>query len=219
MNRKVISRSSWRALGAVVFAILISRDVSAEQVALFDGKTFAGWEGNTTSVWRIEQGEIVAGRPDVKQAKNDFLCTTREFGDFELRVKYKRGHNNGGIQFRSQRVPGSNEVSGYQADFAKDIDGFLYDESRRRKFVAQPDAETIKKLNLGEWNNYRIRAEGRRIRLWVNDVLTVDYTEADATIPQKGIIGLQIHAHATEIRYKDLVIEELGETPAHPLNR
>lgn len=48
------------------------------------------------------------------------------------------------------------------------------------------------------------------MRLWINDVLTVDYAELDEKIPRRGIIGLQIHANATEIRYKDLLIEELG---------
>jgi hypothetical protein len=198
----------------VLLLVCITTPAPAEVAALFDGKTFNGWEGDAINVWRIEHGEIVAGRPDFHQPRNDFLCTTREFGDFDLRVKYKRDKNNGGIQFRSQRVPGSREVAGYQADFYVGIDGFLYDESRRRTFLAQPDAETIAKLKLGDWNSYRIRAEGPHIRMWLNDVLTVDYTEQDPAIPLRGIIGLQIHAKATEIRYKDLVIEELDTKPA-----
>ena len=60
----------------------------AEPVPLFDGKTFAGWEGDTESVWRIERGEIVAGKPDEKLPKNNFLCTTREFANFDLRLEY-----------------------------------------------------------------------------------------------------------------------------------
>ena len=106
-------------------------------------------------------------------------------------------------------------MSGYQADLAPGIDGFLYDESRRKKFLRAFDPSlglvkpTAKELHLGEWNTYRIRAEGPRIRLWVNDVLTVDYTEEDAAIPRTGKIALQIHSGATEIRYKDVVIEEL----------
>ena len=184
---------------------------------------------------RIERDEIVAGKLDEKQRKNDFLCTTRDYGDFDLRLQYKRGTNNGGIQFRSERVPNHHEVKGYQADFAPGIDGFLYDESRRRRFLAAfdpvaglinlpPDgaaeamkrfrqslpAATAAKLGLGEWNRYRIRAEGPRIRLWINDVLTVDYTEADPDIPRSGKIALQIHSGATEIRYKDIIIEEIA---------
>ncbi len=34
----------------------------ADGVALFDGKTFAGWEGNLKS-FRIEDGAIVGGAP------------------------------------------------------------------------------------------------------------------------------------------------------------
>jgi hypothetical protein len=30
-------------------------------VSLFDGKTFAGWEGDTEKTWRIEEGCIVGG--------------------------------------------------------------------------------------------------------------------------------------------------------------
>ncbi|MFM7539188.1 MAG: FAD-dependent oxidoreductase, partial [Planctomycetota bacterium] len=70
-------------------------------------------------------------------------------------------------------------------------------------------AENEKNLKIGEWNRYRIRAEGPRIRLWINDVLTVDYTEKDPKITLTGKIALQIHSGATEIRYRNLVNEEL----------
>jgi hypothetical protein len=221
-----------RNLSAI--ALLLScAQLQGNPVPLFDGQTFKGWEGDTTKVWRIERGEIVAGKPGEKQEKNDFLCTTRDYGDFELGVSYKRGTNNGGIQFRSERVPNHHEVKGYQADFAPGIDGFLYDESRRRRFLAifdpasgpiiptpegtaeaikrarQSEVEMVKKLHLGEWNRYRIRAEGPRIRLWINDVLTADFTETEPGIPRKGKIALQIHGGGTEVRYKDIVIEEL----------
>jgi hypothetical protein len=204
-------------------------------IPLFDGKTFTGWEGDTAKTWRIEKGEIVAGKPDVKQPRNEFLCTTRNYADFELRLEYRRGDNNGGIQFRSERVPNHHEVSGYQADFAPGIDGCLYDESRRNRFLAvygvpevdlaseagRPGAlikqaqaarpENEKKLKIDEWNRYRIRAEGPRVRLWINDVLTVDYTEKDPKIPLTGKIALQIHSGATEVRYRNIVIEELDQ--------
>ena len=49
---------------STLFALLLSLlfpAIAAESVALFDGKTFAGWEGNVDSVWRIEEGALVAG--------------------------------------------------------------------------------------------------------------------------------------------------------------
>jgi len=222
----------------ILLFLTLASVARAAPVLLFDGKSFTGWEGDTTNVWRIENGGIVAGKPDAEQAKNDFLCTVRDYADFELRLQYRRGDNNGGIQFRSERVPNHHEVSGYQADFAPGIDGCLYDESRRNRFLgvfgisnvdlasgagrpgaliqrAQDSrAENERKLKLGEWNRYRIRAEGTRVRLWINDVPTVDYTEQDAAIPRTGKIALQIHGGATEIRYRDITIEVLDAKPA-----
>jgi hypothetical protein len=65
-------------------------------------------------------------------------------------------------------------------------------------------------LQRGDWNDYVIRAEGRRVRLWINGLQTVDYLEAEEQRPQWGVIGLQIHGGAVaEARYKDLIMEEL----------
>lgn len=40
----------------------------------------------------------------------------------------------------------------------------------------------------GEWHDYRIRAEGPRVRLWVNGVQTVDYTETEPGLPATGVV-------------------------------
>ena len=61
-----------------------------------------------------------------------------------------------------------------------------------------------------DWNQYVIRCEGRRIRLWINDVPTVDYTEPDEVLEQTGIIGLQIHGGGpSEAWYKDIQLKRL----------
>ena len=190
----------------------------AEAVALFDGKTFNGWEGNL-EWFRIEDGAIVAGTMDKEIPHNEFLCTTREYSDFELRLKAKAiGEEvNAGIQFRSQRIPNDNEVSGYQADIGGEsgqyamVWGSLYDESRRNTMIAIADTQKLSKvLKPDGWNEYVIRCDGNRIQMWLNGLQTVDYTETDDSIPATGIIGLQIHGGPpTEAWYKDIMIEEL----------
>jgi len=190
--------------------------IGAEPVALFDGKSFAGWEGDSGTVWRVEDGALTAGSLTVKQEKNNFLATVKEYGDFDLSLKWRlegtEGFVNGGVQFRSHRIPDHHEVIGYQADLGAGYDGALYDESRRKKMLAQPDKEVLAKAQkpLGEWNDYRIRAEGPRVQIWLNGVQTVDYTEAEPGIEMTGIIAVQIHGAATSVvQYKDLVIEAL----------
>ncbi len=137
-------------------------------VSLFDGKTLDGWGGDL-KVFRVEDGAIVGG--SLKQAlpHNEFLTSKKEYGDFELRLKVKlsgASSANGGIQIRSRRVPNNYEMSGYQADMGQQYWGSLYDESRRNKTLAGPDANELKKvLKQNDWNDYVIRCEGRHIQL------------------------------------------------------
>ena len=179
---------------------------------LFDGKSFDGWQGNL-DVFRIEDGAIVGGGLKRPVARNEFLCAKKEYADFELRLKFKllgKGAN-AGVQIRSQRVPNHHEMVGYQPDLGNGWWGCLYDESRRNKVLAGPTREEQAKIvRLDDWNEYVIRCEGRRIQLWINGHQTVDYTEPDASIPQKGLIGLQIHGGGpSEAWYKDVRIKEL----------
>jgi hypothetical protein len=186
---------------------------SPQPVSLFDGKSFAGWEGDTKKTFRIEQGAIVAGSLDEDVPRNEFLCTTREYGDFELKLKFKvlgKGAN-AGVQIRSRRIPNHYEMIGYQADLGEAWYGSLYDESRRRKMLAEADPKVVREaLRPDDWNDYTIRCQGKRIQFWINGRQTVDYSEPDDSIEQRGLIGLQIHGGPpSEAWYKDIVIEEL----------
>jgi len=182
-------------------------------VAIFDGRTFEGWEGDL-KIFRIEDGAIVSGSLKDKIARNEFLCTRRTYGDFELRLKVKLlggDAANAGIQFRTKRIPNNYEVSGYQADVGIGWWGALYDESRRNKVLTGPDQAKMKDVvRNGEWNDYVIRAEGKHIQLWVNGVQTVDYIEQDPNIETSGVVCPQIHAGPpSEAWYKDITIADL----------
>jgi hypothetical protein len=184
--------------------------------SLFDGESLAGWEGNR-QMFRVEDGAIVAGTLERSIPHNDFLCTEKEYGDFELRlaIKLVGEGDNAGVQLRSRRVDGDHEVSGYQADagsaWDRPIWGALYDEARRNKILADPGEELLKDLvKPNDWNEMRIRCQGPRIQIWLNGKQTVDYTETNEDIPRRGVIGLQIHSGPpAEAWYKDIRIREL----------
>ncbi len=197
----------------IVLAFAVVAVAAVKPKPLFDGKSFAGWEGNM-KIFRIEDGAIVGGSMKAALPNNEFLCTTKRYSDFVLRAKFKvTGERvNAGIQFRSERITNNHEVIGYQADIGQNYWGALYDESRRNKILVSPDAAELNKvLKRDDWNEYVIRAEGKRIRLTINGYQTVDYTETDDTIKQTGVICLQIHSGPpSEARYKDITIEELS---------
>ena len=188
---------------------------SLKPVSIFDGKTFTGWEGNL-AIFRIEDGAIVGGSLKDKIVRNEFLCTTQTYGDFELRLNFKLlgGESaNAGVQFRTKRIPNNHEVAGYQADMGAGWWGALYDESRRNKVLIGPDQEKMKAVvKPSEWNDYRIRAERTHIQLWVNGVQTVDYVESDPSIESQGVICPQIHAGPpAEAWYKDITVLDLSK--------
>src|SRR5512134_2424091 len=117
---------------------------------LFDGKSLAGWESETNSVWCIRDGVIVGGSLN-GNPRNEFLATQKRYTNFHLRLEYKlvgtEGFVNGGVQFRSKRVANPpNEMSGYQADIGAGYSGCLYDESRRNKMLATADTNLVAQL-------------------------------------------------------------------------
>ncbi|MDQ2656222.1 MAG: DUF1080 domain-containing protein [Bacteroidota bacterium] len=200
----------------VGFAAEFSCRDQPNTMQLFDGRTFKGWEGDTVKTWRIENGALVGGSLAEKVPHNEFLSTKRSFSNYILRVKFKllgqEGFVNTGVQFHSQRISDPPyEMTGYQADLGDRFWGSLYDESRRNKVLVTGDTAVVSRvLRRNEWNDYEVRTEGRRIRIFLNGEQTVDYTEQDLTIPQSGLIALQIHGGGkAEVHYKDIFLTEL----------
>lgn len=203
---------------------------ASKATPLFDGKTLDEWEGDTEKVWRVVDGEIRGGSLE-GNPQNEFLATKKSYRDFVLKLEYKlrgtEGFVNGGVQFRSKRIANPpNEMSGYQADIGAGYSGFLYDESRRNKMLAEGDKEAIQKIEKpGDWNTYEIRCQGPRVVLTLNGAQTVDYTETQEGIEREGLIALQIHGGCkAEIAFRNITIEELPETaatdlPKEPLDR
>lgn len=170
------------------------------RTCLFDGKTLQGWEGDK-DFFRVEKQCIVAGSLDRAIPGNRFLASTLEFKNFELQFQAKligQGKN-AGVQFWSQRLPNSHEMIGYQCDIGSfkkgKLWGWLYDESRRNKFLASTEQAQLEKwvFPKGEWNQMRVQAFDQSIRIWVNNQLTVDYVELQKNIASSGKFGLQVH--------------------------
>lgn len=190
-----------------------------EAKPLFDGKSLDGWEGDKT-LWRVEDGLITGGSLTTTITHNDFLATKAEYGNFIVRLQIKltgsEGFINSGFQIRSQRVPGDSEMAGYQCDYGEPAwYGCVYDESRRNKLMAQSDMKLLDPvLKRDDWNEYVIRADGRRITTWINGVMGVDYLEADPKIVQSGHMGIQVHGGGKAlVQVRNISIEVLPDSP------
>jgi hypothetical protein len=108
------------------------------------------------------------------------------------------GNNgNSGIQFRSREVDG--EVAGYQADIGPDWWGKLYEE-HGRALLWEKSGEAF--VRPGQWNTYKIQADGDQIRTWINGNPCVELQ--DEAGANRGVLALQLHSGGpTEVRYRN----------------
>ena len=187
-----------------------------EWIDLFDGKTLNGWMNP------YDRGEatVVDGEIHLKSNDKFFLVTELTYSDFifEGEVKLPEGKSNSGFMFRCHVKP--NKVFGYQAEAdptARGWSGGLFDEARRQWLNPQkpndsPSADAFREKTKGsfkryDWNKYRIQAEGKRLRIWVNDVLCTDYID---DMDAEGYIGLQHHGEDGQIyKFRNIRIKEL----------
>lgn len=212
-------KSLWFVLPLTVLVLAGCQSTGTREARfekIFDGRTFAGWDGDTNVTWRIEDGAFVGGSLTETVPHNEFLATTASYTNFVLRLQFKlvgtEGFINAGVQVRSQRIPDHFEMIGYQVDMGDPTWwGSIYDESRRNRVLAQADIEEVNKvLRRGQWNQYEIHCDGPRITAYINGLQTVDYVEEDESIPQFGRIGLQVHGGGkAEASYKDIYVKRL----------
>ena len=225
---KPFSKSSSKTNSHSVFFFcallaLLAPSLGLAQTSLFDGKTLDDWDF-TKGVWRVEDGAVTAGAYEKKSPKNEFICTKKNYANFDLKLKIKcdgdpkTGMINSGIQVRSARLP-NGRVAGYQVDCGLGWFGKIYDEHRRKLIYPEPldQAALDKAVDTYGWNEYRILSEGPRIQVWINGIKASDYTETNPEIPLNGVIAPQIHSGGhVKVQFKDITIQELPATPGTP---
>ena len=95
--------------------------------------------------------------------------------------------------------------------------GWVYEEGGSRRLLNRDVQEELqpkvqKVLRQGEFNDFVIRAEGNRIKSWINGV-EFEYVDTDEKLAQemrKGAIGFQLHNGAPQIvSFRNIRIKEL----------
>jgi poly(3-hydroxybutyrate) depolymerase len=184
---------------------------------LVNSKDLTGWDGDT-KLWSNKDGVLIGHSPGLNH--NEFLATTKPYGDFVLSVYFKMldGQGNSGVQFRSVRIP-NHEMMGYQADLGDGFWGCLYDESRRNKVLVPAREEALKSLNKTDWNHYVVSTSGDKIVLAINGKRSVEYHEPDASVARSGLLAVQIHAGGPmEIQFKNVMVQPLPIPTAEKSN-
>ncbi len=200
--------------------------------SLFDGSTLEGWtQKGGPAHFEAVDGMIVGTTGE--GVPNAFL-TRGPYGDFELRFEVKCDPKlNSGVQIRSHvypvdtpqesmpsRIREAGEVYGYQCEIRGEANGphgcsgNFWDEGRRTVWLdeAVDATEKQKAYRAGEWNDFRIIAQGQRIQSFVNGVKVADFTDDRDS---SGFIGLQVHSIRPgtgpyQVAWRNLQLRELS---------
>jgi hypothetical protein len=200
----------WFCCVALFVALRATPAVAEDEFKpLFDGKTLAGWSGDS-ELWSVEDGMIVGTTDTKKLEHNSFLATEKSYKNFVLKAKFKMRNGNSGIQIRSKQYP-DYVVKGYQPDIAESrFTGILYEEGGRGILADVKQEEVAKHFNRDGWNEYVITCDGPHIKQVLNGYTTVDYTEKSDKGAKEGIVALQLHAGPKmRVWFKDIEIKVL----------
>ena len=205
--------------------VLMSNSAGDDFKSLFNGKNLKGWvQKNGTATYRVEDGMIIG--KTAKGSPNSFLCTKKEYGEFVLTfdVKLINDELNSGVMIRSQtREPEDDQkygrVNGPQVEIEATWEqgaesGYIYCEACGGWMTPEDKLIPHKVFKNGEWNSYRVIAQGPRIQVWVNDEQITDLVNEEKYQEYpKGFIGLQVHGVGDrgpfEVAWKNIKIKEL----------
>ena len=191
-------------LSLSVFASLTAS--AGDWVELFNGQNLDGWTEKTKEgSFRVEDGAIIGTAKS--GLGTTFLCSNKDYADFELEFETKLIDNelNSGVQIRSKTFEPKNgekygavygpqvEVTG--RNFEKNGSGNIYGQGWKTWLTPKESKKAHTFFKDGEWNHFRVLANGDQITTWINgnEVITTTVpAERHASNPS-GLIGLQIH--------------------------
>lgn len=214
-----LKQVSAAVLAAVALAVPIAAQDDAGFVPLFDGRSLAGWK----LVDGRGPGYVVEGNTIVcpKEGGGN-LFTEREYSNFILRFEFKTepGGNNGvGI-----RAPYEGDAAyvGMEIQVLDDghelYKGKIRSEQHHGSIYDVIPARTGYLKPAGEWNAEEIRADGRRIRVTLNQVVIVDadldtVREPAVLAKHPGLARTTGHigflGHGTRVEFRNIRLKPL----------
>ncbi len=142
---------------------------------------------------------------------HDWLRYDKELSDVIFHAEYRFTKIEGGKGYNSG-VMVRNNADGtiyHQAQAGEQPTGWLFgtimqDGSPQRYNLRSQMAQATVNPAGGEWNVYEVRAQGPKISVWVNGVVTTEQAESGTT---KGFVGLEGEGY--RIEFRNLKIKEL----------
>lgn len=223
-NNRIVMLTAPAVLLSGVVIEVFAQDVSGRTPpSMIDSEKTPLLPSDGLDGWNLVSGEATIEYEDgvlrghSAGDRNAFLMSERTWGDFVLEgeVLIEPGGNSG-WQIRSgidDPEDLTSRLRGYQIEVEttdRRWSGGIYEEGRRGWLdTLLDDEEARASFKIGEWNRYRIEADGLHLRSWVNGVPCGDLLDLSR---MKGHIAFQVHTGSCDVRWRDLEIVDLGRS-------
>ncbi len=215
--------ATWLTMHALLQAT-VGAEPTQQWTSLFNGKDLSGWmvkcqaADKEKTFWTATDGAIQCNSIGRKDHNYVWLVSEREYGDFELRLKFQvfsESPGNSGLQFRSRYDEGwkGGWLDGPQVDIHAPAamswrTGFIYDETREERRWIWPSlknsrmdpafkpAQHVFKYSMdGDgWNTLTLRCHGTRVTTTLNGIAVTDWDG-------KGVLDNAAHsAHGVGLK-------------------
>lgn len=192
-------------------------------IPLFNGKNLDGWKASDDpKSFHAEDGMIVCDGPrshlfytgDVRKA--DF----RNF-EFKAEVMTRPGANSG-VYFHTRYQESGWPEKGFEVQVNNTHRGEGNYRERKKTASLYAIRNVYKQLVPdNQWFTMRFRVEDRRIHIWLNDILTVDYVEPlnpfrtaehKGSLLSSGTFALQCHDPKSTVFYRNLFVRPIPDS-------
>lgn len=216
MNRPVLARLPLVAALATALVACAQNAAPNAASSLFDGKSLDGWKASSEDPgsFKVADGvlQVRGGKGHLFYVGKDGAASFTDF-DFSAKVRTYEGANSG-LYFHTKFEDKGWPSAGYECQ----VNATHKDNKKTGGLYAVQDVLNTPAAPDGDWFDYRIRVEGKRVQIWINGKQTVDFTEPADWTPPKGMAGrklgagtfaLQAHDPGCKVDYKDIKVETL----------
>jgi len=171
-------------------------------IGLFDGKTTFGWTAPNLQNW--EANPTTGQLQTQGEGKAELLRTTAQFDNFELHLEFKAGpKTNSGVFIRTSPKPKSTTRDCYEINIAA-TGTHAYTTG-----AIVSHAKTDVQVSTDQWHVMKVKADGDRVQVWVDDQITADVKDPKPL--GLGYIGLQTKTGA--VSFRNIRLKPLSQKP------
>lgn len=180
---------------------LTESEIAEGWISLFDGRSTFGWTTSVDSdqpLWTVEDGVLTATGD-----APSLLLTPFAIDNFELRCSaHLEAGGNSGIFLRTADAAANPATDTYELNIC---DGHATHATG--SLVGRVVAENVPAVE-GAWHDWRVRCEGSRIQVWLDEQMILDFTDESDAVRLSGKIGLQVNQG--RIAFRDVCLLPLG---------